>query len=123
MKRKVEAGLGKLTLLVFGTLIGVIVYCAAEILPFYYYYYELQNDIYSVSVVADQYTDDEVRQKILQRIKELEIPVEPESLIIERNTEDIRIAIKYEEEFYIKFKGKYHTIHIFPFKIDMVTRY
>jgi hypothetical protein len=118
-----ETGIGKLTLIFFGTIFGVIFYCAFKIIPFYYYFYELRNHAKSIALVSDELTDDEIRARIVQRMKELGIPAKPESLVVERYMSQLRIELVYQEEFYITFKGKDHVIKVFPFKIDVRTDY
>lgn len=118
-----ETGIGKFTLLFFGTIFGVIFYSAFKIIPFYYYFYELRNHAESIARVSDELTDDEIRARMVQRMKELGIPADPESLVVERYMSQLRIELAYQEEFYITFKGKDHIIKAFPFKIDVRTKY
>ncbi len=118
-----ETGIGKFTLLFFGTIFGVIFYSAFKIIPFYYYFYELRNHAESIARVSDELTDDEIRARMVQRMKELGIPADPESLVVERYMSQLRIELAYQEEFYITFKGKDHIIKVFPFKIDVRTNY
>ncbi len=92
-------------------------------MPFFYYYYEFKNHVDSTCKVAREYTDGEIRFKLTQRIKELGIPAAPEALVINRFENSIRVVLNYQEEFYIRFKGKDHIIHTFPFKIDETTKY
>ncbi len=118
-----EAGIGKLTLLVFGTAIGLVVYCGFKIIPFYYYFYELRNHAESLGRVSAELTDDEIRVRMLERMKQLGIPADPEALVVERYMSETRIELAYNEEFYINFRGKDHVLKVFPFKIEVRTNY
>ncbi len=118
-----DRGVGKLTILVFGTIIAVTLYTAYRVVPFFYYFYEMQTQVHAVSRVASELTDDEIRKRLLERIKELGIPAKPEALVLNRYENKLRVMLKYEEEFFITYDGKDHTIRVFPFKIDVTTKY
>ena len=118
MKRYIqnrERGIGKITLLVFGLVFGVAGYCAWEILPFYYYYYELVSQMQTVIRVASTDTDQEIRQKLMYHIKKFEIPADPEDLKISRDGHTMSISLPYEEVFYLTYQGKDYDIYKFPF--------
>ena len=114
-RHKSQRGAGKLTTLVFGTLIFVTLFCAYNIMPFYYYFYELQNQFESHARVAQTFTDKEIRQKLLLLIRQMEIPAKPEDLKISRDNGMIRISMRYSEYFYVTFQGKDYDIHRFDF--------
>lgn len=108
-------GVGKLTLLVFGTIVGAGIYAAYHILPFYYCYFEITNQFEQAIKVASTYTDKEIRDKLVYHIKKLELPVEPDDLKIEREAGRMRISLPYEEVFFITWQGKDYDIHTFQF--------
>lgn len=120
---KRDAGVGKLTLIVFSAIVGTAIYLAFEIMPFYYYYFELENQFKSHIRVASTHTDQEIRQKLLYHIKKLEIPCDPDDLIIERGRDDMMIRLKYTEVFEVYWDGKYHTIWTFPFDAKVEGRF
>lgn len=115
LKALSQKALGKLTLLVFGTLAFVLLYSAYHIMPFYYYYYELQNQFESHAKAAVIYTDKELRQKLLYQIKRMEIPASPQDLKIQRVGNKITISMPYSEVFYVSWGGKDYDIHTFHF--------
>ena len=110
-----EGGVGKLTLLVFGALIGAVVYAGYCIMPFYYSYWELQNQMKSAIRVADQNTDQEIRQKLIYHIKKQQIPADLSDLTIERFDRRMRIHLPYSEVFYISWNGKDYDLYVFDF--------
>jgi hypothetical protein len=116
---RAERGLGKLTLLVFGTIIGVVLYSAYNIIPFYYYYYELMNQMRSVIRVASTEDDATIRERLWYHIRKMGLPAQPEDLIIERYHETMRIALDYEEVFYVSWGDKDYTIYQFPFHAEV----
>lgn len=115
MRRRNNRGIGKLTLLVFGLLLAAIVYSAYRILPFYYYYFELVNHMEQVIKVASTETDQELRKKIVYHMKKMQIPASPEELKIVRDGNHMLISLKYEEIFYLTFRGKDYDIYKFKF--------
>jgi len=117
IKSHSESGLGKLTLLIFGTLTFIAAYCLYHIIPFYYYYYELQNQMLSLSRVASTHTDAEIRTKLMYHIKKMEIPVSGDQIRISREGQNIKMRVSYEEVFYVPFRGEYYDIHTFPFEV------
>lgn len=110
-----DSGIGNLTLLVFGSLVAVALYSAYHIIPFYYYYYELVNQMEAAVRVASVETDTELRKKLTYHIKKMELPVEPEELRIERGGDSIRISLRYSETFFVPWRGSYIDIYTFPF--------
>jgi hypothetical protein len=110
-----EKGIGKLTLLVFGGLVGSALYCSYYILPFYYYFYEMQNQMEQVIKIASTDTDEEIHKKLATFMKRIEIPAEPEDIRIERDGHNMKIALDYEEIFDVEFDGKVYYTRRFPF--------
>jgi hypothetical protein len=117
------AGLGKLTILVFGTILAAACFVAFNVFPFYYYYFELVNQMHSAARVASTNTDQELRQKLLYHIKKMELPVEPGDLKITREGQVIRMALPYHEIFYVTWQGKDYDIWRFDFKAEVVEKY
>ena len=118
--RNPEAGIGKLTVMVFGTLIAVTIYCTYEILPFYYYYYELKNQMEAGIHVASTDTDKEIRDKLKYHIRKMDLPVGDddmlqESLKIERDDNLMRISLPYVEVFSLRWGEKEYVLHRFKF--------
>lgn len=121
---KRQAGAGKLTLLVFGLLAGTVLYSAWHILPFYYCYFELQNNFETAAKLAGSETDQEINARLWAKIKDLEIPgVERQDIKIERENGLIRIRLRYEEVFYVTFRGKDYDIRVFPFLVEAQGKY
>ena len=118
-----QSGLSKLTVIIFSTLIGVVVYCTYEILPFYYYYYELENQVVSITRVASTIPDKEIRRRLMYHIKKMGIPLEPEEIHIARQNNRIQISFEYSEVFSIEWDGEEKEIHTFDFQIYVDENY
>jgi hypothetical protein len=115
MSSSLKRGAGKLTVSVFLVLIGTVLFCAYKVLPFYYYYYELQNQMAAAIRTASVYNDAEIRKKLWTQIKWMQIPAKPEALKIERFDGRMRISLPYSEVFYITWQDKEYDIHTFDF--------
>ena len=107
--------MGKWTAIVFGLITIALIYSAANILPFYYYYFELVNQMEAHTKVAQIYSDKELREKLMYHIHKMELPVDPSDLIIERRSDTITFRLKYREIFYITWGGKDYDLHVFEF--------
>ena len=95
---KNNRGWGNLGFLLFILLLVVILYFGFRIAPFYYNFYEIQGTMAAQAAKASEFTDDEIRREIMQRIKKLEIPIEePEDLKINRYNGKIIIDLHYTE--------------------------
>lgn len=116
---RAQAGIGKLTLLVFGGLLAALLYSAYQILPFYYGYFEMHNQMLSIIPKADTLKDVEIRRRLLRFIKELDIPADERQLILDRRDHRLRLRLSYEEEFYIPWGERDIVIQEFPFSIDV----
>lgn len=113
---KRQSGIGKLTGLVFGTIAVAILYSAYHIIPFYYYYYELQNQFEAHAKAANVYTNKQLREKLMYHINKMEIPIDkPEDLRIDRTADGTRISLAYTEIFYVSWQGKDYDLHKFDF--------
>lgn len=110
-----QRGVGRLTLIVFGAIGAVALFCGYQILPFYYYYYELLNQMDSVIRVAGVEDDKSVRKKLAYHLKKMDIPAEIDDLKISREGNRMKLSLKYEEVFYITYGGKSYDLYVFPF--------
>ena len=110
-------GIGTLTLIVFGAIIFVVAFCAYNVAPFYYYYFELNDHMRQIIKVASMENDVELRKRLMDHMKSMEIPMRPEDLIIERDESEheMHISLKYKETFWVTFRGKDYKVREFPF--------
>lgn len=120
MKNKIykEYGLGKLTLIFFGFIICLSLYVGSKVLPFYFYYYELESHMQTLVKVAGSNSDKELRQKLNYHIKKMGIPVREDDLIIVRTPGKISFSLEYEEVFYFDWKDKTYELYVFPFTAE-----
>lgn len=102
-------------MIVFGAIGAVALFCGYQIIPFYYYYYELLNQMDSVIRVAGVEDDKSVRNKLAYHIKKMQIPAEIDQLKIVRDGHRMKLSLKYEEVFYVTYRGKTYDLYVFPF--------
>lgn len=117
-----QTGASKLTLLVFGAILAAAVYSGYKIIPFYYAYFELQNQMEQVVRLAQTLSDAEVREKIEYHIEHLDIPVETRDLKVSRDGGFLKVGLEWQEVFYVTFRGKDYEIHTFDFHAHAESR-
>ncbi len=110
-------GLSKLTVTIFASLIALVVYCTYQILPFFYYYYELENQVLSITKVASTISDREIRRRLMYHINKMGIPLDAEEIQISRQNNRIKISMEYTEVFAVEWDGEEREIHSFDFEI------
>jgi hypothetical protein len=110
-----ERGASKVTLLVFGALVSVLCYAGYCVVPFFFSYMELVNQMESIIRVASTEPDTVIRQRLETHIKKLGIPVDPKELRIERSSNTMRISLAYREIFYITWQGTDYDLYTFHF--------
>lgn len=110
-----DEGASKLTWFVFLSIFGALFFCAYKIIPFYYYFFEMQNQMEQVIKLASTENDQVIRKKLEYHIKSNELPVKLEDLKIAREGQTIKVSLDYSEIFYISFRGKDYDLHEFKF--------
>ncbi len=113
--RRADGGAGKLTLLVFGVLIAAGTFVAYHVMPFYYYYFELEQQMQQLTRVANIYSDKELRDKLATHMKRMEIPASVDEVKIERTGDYVRIGLQYQEVFSVYWKGTTYDLYTFDF--------
>ena len=115
-----EAGMSKLTFLVFALIIGAAIYTGYRVLPFYYYFYELRNQMEAAVRVASEENDEGIRKKLVYHIRKMDLPVGSDdelrdALKIERDGGRMRISLPYEEVYDVDVNGKNYVLYRFKF--------
>lgn len=112
---RLDRGASKLTVFVFASVLSLLIFCAFKIIPFYYYFFEIQNQMRQAVRLAATESDEIIRKKIENHIKANELPVKSEDLRIVREGRNIQISLKYSEIFYFTFRGRDYDLHEFKF--------
>jgi hypothetical protein len=116
MRRYNDRGVGNWTLLIFGLLTAAVVYTAFQIIPIYYNYFDLENQMYSLISVSGFNTDQEIRRKLSDHIRRTQLPAQIENLRIQRQGDSMRMSLDYKEVFEIGFRDRVYRIHTFAFR-------
>lgn len=87
-----------LRLLITLCLVGAALYAIWQILPVYlskYQFEEAIDDTARTMTVQNNKTESEIRDKLVQQAQELEIPIRPEDIKIERVGANVMISADY----------------------------
>jgi len=111
-----QRGLSKITALILIIVFSAGVYTASKIMPFYYYYFELQNQFEQLIRLGSIEKDDYIRKRIYEMIDWYQVPAQKSKLSITRNGTRMTIKLPYKEVFFIRFRGKDYDIKVFEFE-------
>ena len=106
--------LGLLFSLIFG---GIVFYFCWLVVPFYYYYYDLEGLMQAQANKAQVLTDKEIRKNILKHIDKIGVPIDREDdLRIYRSHNKIEISLAYSEVLYVDLgEDRVYDLHVFDF--------
>ena len=93
----------------------IAVFILYKVIPFYYYYFEIKNQMIALSKLASMQTDIEIKEKLYEQIKYLKIPATKDDIDIQRTSHKIKITLKYNEIFYITINNKDYDLYVFNF--------
>ena len=92
-------------------LVVATAYFAIKFVPPYFHYYMLKGEVEAEADGAHLHYDQDIIRNIKQRVKEAEMPVKEEGIILERRENEIEISINYEVK--INFFNKYYKTLFF----------
>src|SRR3989344_6353558 len=92
-------------------LVVATAYFAIKFVPPYFHYYMLKGEVEAEAEGAHLHYDQDIIRNIRQRVKEAEMPVKEEGIILERSENEIEISINYEVK--INFFNKYYKTLFF----------
>lgn len=114
-----EAGISKITALVFILFTGAFLYFGFQIFGHLYNHEELRGLIEFQIREADQRTDDEIRRMIENEMRKLDINADYDDLEIDSGHQRLDISLYYEEDVYLYINDDYNwTLHTFEFDIQ-----
>jgi hypothetical protein len=95
--RRSEGGAGRLKAIVFLAVLVFAIYSAVKIVPAYVSNYELSDKMQEQArfAVVNRYTEDQIRDKILKVVQELDIPVNRESIKVVSTNSIVKISMEY----------------------------
>jgi hypothetical protein len=110
-----ERGLSNLTLLIFVPLALALGFIAYEVTPFYYNFFELENQMHSLIKVAEVHTDEELRRKLKTHMKRMDLPIGAEDVEMRRFGNSMKMWVSYEETLFFTWSGEDHELYTFEF--------
>lgn len=113
--RRGERGAGCLTVLVFGAIVGAVVFVGYRVIPIFYNYYDLQNQFAGAIRSADIESDGEIRRRLQRQIEEMGISANPDRLVIDRRGGMMRIHLRYTEVLYLPWWDGEREVYHFHF--------
>ena len=75
----------------------LIILILYKIIPLYYYYFEIKNQMITLSKDAAIKTDLEIKEKLHEQIKYLQIPATKDDIAIQRSGAKIKITINNKD--------------------------
>ncbi|MDD7473309.1 MAG: DUF4845 domain-containing protein [Bdellovibrionota bacterium] len=93
----------------------LIILILYKIIPLYYYYFEIKNQMITLSKDAAIKTDLEIKEKLHEQIKYLQIPATKDDIAIQRSGAKIKITIKYKEVIYFTINNKDYDLFVLNF--------
>lgn len=119
-----ESGISRAGLIFFLIVLGVPLYLGYRILPYFYNYYELVGLMDSQARVAAEYSDEKIREVLVDKIKDLNIPIKADNdLRIQRSGKFISMYLAYKEELWVKVGEKDYKLREFPFVAEVEREY
>ena len=110
-RRTSERGEGRIGLLVALALLGTGVFLGVKIIPVRINAYEFRDFVQEeCRFAATRNNDLEIYKRIIDKAKELDIPLDKRNLTLERTTREMIITAKFEQPIDLKF-----TKYVFKF--------
>jgi len=112
--RNGERGEGRVGLLVAVAVVAIGVFLGVKIIPVRINAYEFRDFIEEeCRFAAVRKGDAEVRKRILEKAEDLEIPLDPKRLKLERRRDEMIITASFEQPIDLSV-----TTYVFKFKVD-----
>ncbi len=114
---KRHSGVSRLGVLLFVLFIVACVWAGSQVFPFYYYYWEIVGLMESQAAKAQEFSDWQIRNTLIKKIRELEIPLQDEdNLKINRFNNKIVIEFEYEEVLLLELDDEHiYEVYVFQF--------
>ncbi len=112
-----QQGMGRLRILIIALFLIIVVFVANQVIPFFYYFYEIEGLMQSQAAKGSVFSDQEIRKTIMEKINKLELPIDDEdALKINRFNGKIVIDLEYDEVLYVDFgEGRSYDLWVFHF--------
>lgn len=113
MSRSTESGQGRIGLVVAMAVVGAAIFLAVKFIPVRVEAYEFRDFVEQECRYAAVHSDDAaVAKRIMDKAKELEIPLKKKDLRVERTVREMIISAKYEKPIDLKV-----TTYVYKFDV------
>ena len=101
--RNGQRGEGKVGFLIAIIVIGIAIFLGAKIIPVRVTAYEFRDVLREETrYAAVRYNDEAVVKRIMKKAKELEVPLSPKNLRVQRTTGEMIVSASYEQTIDLK---------------------
>ncbi|HMO02727.1 MAG TPA: hypothetical protein PKD37_07045 [Oligoflexia bacterium] len=115
-KTQGNLGLGSLATFILFVVVGSCVYLGYKIIPIFYNYYELQNQMDQMVRTADVLSNNEILTRIKKIVQEYNIPVKEENITVDRSHDRIILKAAWSDDLAISWKDKEYLLQTFYFE-------
>jgi hypothetical protein len=103
IERNGQRGEGKVGFLIAIIVIGIAIFLGAKIIPVRVAAYEFRDVLREETRhAAVRYNDEAVAKRIMKKAKELEVPLSPKNLRVQRTTGEMIVTASYEQTIDLK---------------------
>lgn len=109
-----QRGEGKLKAIIVTAILILAIFAAVKVIPPYVAYYQLNDKVQEIARfgVVERSTEDQIRQKVLKTIEDLEIPATKDNIKVTAGSTRVSISVDYTVPVDILF---YHVdLHFTP---------
>ena len=96
-------------------LTAAVLFLGYKIVPFYYYYFDIQSNCAQVLRNAAVESDEELRRDLIEVVRRNGIDKEARDIGIQRIGGRIKIWLNYQEDLEVSLMGKSFTLYRFDF--------
>jgi hypothetical protein len=93
----------------------LVIFLGYKVVPFYYYYFDIQSNCAQVVRNAAVQSDEELRRNLLEVVRRNGIEKEARDIGIQRIGGRIKIWLNYQEDLDISLMGRSFTLYRFDF--------
>jgi hypothetical protein len=107
---------GTLRILFGLVIVFLLAHVGYKLVPMYFDYQRMKDEMSIKASVAQVLKDEEIRGELVQKAKELELPLGPQSFVISRNEEQrtMTISAAWEVEVHFLFDAYIRTFTFTP---------
>jgi hypothetical protein len=111
-----ETGVGKVKLMIVLVLLGAGIHVGYKVLDVYMDYERMKDTMSTKAGVAQVLKDDEITKDLVNKAKELDLPLRAENFVLIRDGERRKMTIKTAWDVEVHFFGDLyiHTYHFAP---------